>query len=97
VKPLDPPDTIDGDPKATEMLRLWAAHNALQVSINIGCYEESEHDEAHAWGVILADCAKHVVNALSQRYEEDPDDALARIRTAFLAEVDHPTQKVTGR
>ena len=79
------------------MLRLWAAHDALQVAINIGCYEESEHDEAHAWGIILADCAKHVVNALNQRYDEDPDAALARIRTAFLAEVDHPTQQVTGR
>lgn len=97
MKALDPPDTIAGDPEATEMLRLWAAHNELQVSINIGSYQESEYDEAHAWGVILADCAKHVVNALSQRYDEDPDDALARIRTAFLAEVDHPTQKVTGR
>ena len=97
VKPLDPPPTIEGDPKATEMLRLWAAHNELQVAINIGCYEESEHDEAHAWGVILADCAKHVVNALKQRYGEDPDAALTRIRTAFLAEVDYPTQEVTGQ
>jgi hypothetical protein len=55
MKPLDPPPTIKGDPDATEMLRLWIAHHKLNVAINIGSYQESGHDEAQAWGVILAD------------------------------------------
>jgi hypothetical protein len=63
MKPLDPPPTIEGDANATEMLRLWIAHNKLNVAINIGSYQESGHDEAQAWGVILADFAKHVSRA----------------------------------
>ena len=96
MKALDPPHTIEGDPTATEMLRLWAAHNQLMVSINIGCYEDSEHNEADAWGIILADCANHVANAMNQRYGENPDIVVERIRTAFLAELKHPTNPVSG-
>ena len=63
MKPLDPPDTIKGDPKATQMLRLWSAHDQLNVAINIGCYEENWHDEAKAWGIIIADFVRHVCRA----------------------------------
>ncbi|MCA9118225.1 MAG: DUF5076 domain-containing protein, partial [Planctomycetaceae bacterium] len=40
MQPLDPPHTIEGDPNATEMLRLWAAHRKLNVAINIGSFHE---------------------------------------------------------
>ncbi|MCW1887659.1 DUF5076 domain-containing protein [Luteolibacter flavescens] len=93
---LDPPYTVAGDPKATEMLRLWAAHGKLNVSINIGCYEEAGHDESEAWGVILADAARHVANALSQRYGASRETELSKIRATFLAELVDPSSEVEG-
>jgi hypothetical protein len=96
MKPLEPPNTIEGDPKATEMLRLWSAHDKLNVAINIGCYEESGHDEAEAWGIIIADFARHLCRALQQRYGKDPDETLQKIKGTFLAEVDHPTSEIDG-
>jgi hypothetical protein len=93
---LDPPHTISGDPDATEMLRLWAAHGKLQVAINIGRYEENGYDEAQAWGVILADAARHVANAMSQRYGASRDSEIARIRASFLAELHDPTSAIAG-
>src|SRR5438552_12293774 len=85
MKALDPPHTINGDPNATEMLRLWAAHNKLNVAINIGSYEETGHDEAKAWGIILADLAKHVARALHQANGRAPDETIEVIRELFLA------------
>ena len=96
MKPLDPPPTIEGDPNATEMLRLWIAHHKLNVAINIGSYQESGHDEAQAWGVILADFAKHVSRALHQRYGHDPDETIEKIRELFLAELTEPTSAIEG-
>ena len=96
VKPLDPPDTIEGDPKATEMLRLWAAHDKLNVAINVGCYEETGHDEAKAWRIMIAHFARLVCRALQQRYGKDPNETLQKIKDTFLAEVNEPTSEIDG-
>ncbi len=96
MRPLDPPHTIEGDPKATEMLRLWTAHNKLNVAVNIGSYEENGHDEANAWGIIIADFAKHVSRALDQRYGHDQDETLRKIKELFLAELRNPSSSIEG-
>jgi hypothetical protein len=96
MKPLDPPHTIEGDPNATEMLRLWAAHNKMNVAINIGCYEENGHDEAHAWGMIIADFTKHVARALKQRYGHIEKDTIRKIKEGFAAELESPTSGIEG-
>ena len=96
MKPLDPPNTIEGDPKATEMLRLWAAHGKLNVAINIGTYESSEIDEAEAWGTILSDCAHHVARALQQRYDLPIENSLRTIREAFMTETANPSTDFSG-
>lgn len=96
MRPLDPPHNIDGDPKATEMLRLWAAHKKLNVAINVGTYHEQGHDEASAWGIIAADFGKHVARALQQRYGQPQLETLERFRRSFLAELDDSTSEVTG-
>jgi hypothetical protein len=97
MRPLDPPHTIEGDPEATEMLRLWAAHDKLNVSINIGCYEKAGHDEAKAWGIIIADFTKHVSRALSQRYGHAPEETIDKIRDIFLKELSEPTSDIDGK
>ena len=96
MKPLDPPHTIKGDPKATEMLRLWAAHRKLNVAINIGTYYEQGLDEAEAWGTIAADFAKHVARALHQRYDEPQSRTMEKFRRSFLAELDEWSSEIAG-
>jgi hypothetical protein len=54
---IQPPE-IAGDEDATEMIRVWLAHNALHVSMLLGMWqdaEESEIDERDAWGELLCD------------------------------------------
>ncbi|MAT72219.1 MAG: hypothetical protein CMJ58_22160 [Planctomycetaceae bacterium] len=96
MKPLDPPHVIEDDPRATELLRLWAANGKLTVAMNVGCWHEQGHDEARAWGVVAADFAKHVARALSQRYGESQADVIEEFRAAFLAELNDWTSDVSG-
>ena len=57
MRELSPPPSARSDPNATEMLRLWAVHRKLDVSINIGVYADQGFDEADAWGIIMSDFA----------------------------------------
>ena len=90
------PDGVEVDPQATEMLRLWAANNKLNVSINLGCYHDQGHDEASAWGVILTDLARHVAHGLAQRYDKNEVDEAKKIIEGILAELDSPTTDIKG-
>jgi hypothetical protein len=90
------PDGVENDPNATEMLRLWAANGRLNVSINLGAYEEQGHDEAFAWGIIITDFARHVARGLSRRYGRNDEQVLARIRDGFVNEIEKPTSDVKG-
>lgn len=96
MKPLDPPSTIEGDPRATELLRLWAAHGKLKVSINIGIHEATNIDEAQAWGTILSDCAHHVSRALQQRYGIPIENSMRTIIEAFMTETANPSTEFSG-
>jgi len=62
-----PPEVHDAT-YAKELLRFWVADGVDHVSLIIdGVSTESDHaNEAHTWGVILADVAKHAVNAITQ-------------------------------
>lgn len=96
MKPLEPPDGIESDPNATEMLRLWAANSKLNVSINIGIYEQKGYDEAKAWGIIMSDFARHVAKAISQRNQKNEEQEMAKIRDSFLAEINMPSSDIEG-
>ena len=39
-----PPET-QGDDRATEMIRVWLAHNDLHVSLNLGMWKDAEDSE----------------------------------------------------
>lgn len=97
MRELGIPDGVDVDPKATEMLRLWAANDKLNVSINLGCYHDQGHDEASAWGVILTDLARHVAHGLAQRFEQNKEDVIEKIIKGILTELDYPTTDIKGK
>jgi hypothetical protein len=52
--------------------------------------------ETRAWGILLADAARHVADALSSSGNYDHGAALNEIRASFARELDDPTSKTCG-
>ena len=96
MKPCVVPDAALRDKDSVEMLRAWIAEDGLHCTINIGMYEKHEAPEQIAWGIILSDVARHVANAMRERYGDNVDRSLAQIRDAFLQELDSPTSATKG-
>lgn len=95
---IQPPD-IGGDENATEMIRVWIAHNKLHVSMLLGMWqdaEESEVDERDAWGELLSDLTKHIANGMMKEYGWDYDSTRDRIRAAFLQSFDDKSGTIEG-
>lgn len=94
-RPIPEAALVDKD--AVEMLRVWIAKNRLHCSMKIGMYEETTSiPEEKAWGVILADVAKHVANALESGYGMNRTDSIQKIQDSFLRELAAPTSEAKG-
>lgn len=61
------------------------------VSLLTGVWKEPE-----AWGIMLADLARHVANAYEQDAGLDPVETLDQIRAMMEAELSSPTDRPTG-
>ena len=82
---LETPPIADSDPQAVEVLRVWAVPGKPQQLTLRTTWKDSG-----AWGLLLADVAKHAANAYANE-GADPDDTLTRIRALFDAEMSSPT------
>jgi hypothetical protein len=91
---IPPAAQSDGD--SWELLRAWVADSGLHCSVKVGVYEAEGIPEEQAWGIILADAARHIADAMSSLGIRDSGAALAEIRRAFEAELDEPTSKRSG-
>ena len=91
------PEAAQRDKNAVEMVRVWVAERGLHCSLKIGMYRETTSiSEEKAWGIILADIARHVARALTADHDGDQSASLQRIQQSFLAELDAPTSEVSG-
>lgn len=91
------PNAALEDENAVEMLRVWIASKGLHCSMKVGMYKESTKiPEEKAWGILLADVARHLSDALEKKYATDRQAALERIRTSFEEELNKPTSKTKG-
>ena len=96
---LKPPIEISGDENATEMIRVWIAHNQLHLTMRLGMwqdFEESDADERDAWGVLLSDLTRHVANGMMKEYGWDYDSTRDRIRATFLRNFDDKSGSIEG-
>ena len=82
---LDPPAQALSETRAIEILRVWAGTEQLHVTLR------TAWDDPAGWGLVLADIARHVVNAYSQAGGGDPVQIAQRIRNALDAEWADPT------
>ena len=59
-KHLEPPPAAKRDAASFELLRVWIAGQGQHVSLRSGVWEDP-----FAWGIVLADLARHIVHAES--------------------------------
>ncbi len=93
------PTGITGDENATEMIRVWIAHNDLHVAMRLGMWEDaddSDVDERDAWGELLADLTRHIANGMMREYGWNYDSTRDRIRAAFLRNFDDKSGNIEG-
>ena len=99
MRELDRPSEIEGDDRATEMIRVWLAHNKLQVSMLLGMWEDaddSQVDERKAWGHLLADLARHIANGLHRSHGWNERTTIGWIRQEFLENLADDAHSVEG-
>ena len=86
------PAAASRDPRSLEVLRVWIAGGEQHVALAFGMWEEPA-----AWGLLLADLARHIAEAHAQQDEEvDGQDFLEQIRAGFETELDAPTDEING-
>jgi hypothetical protein len=91
------PEAALRDKNSVEMLRAWIAERQLHCAIKVGFYDGTiKTSEARAWGITLADVARHLANALEERSGADRAKVIEEIRNGFLREPDKPTSEATG-
>jgi hypothetical protein len=92
-KHLEPPPAAKRDNASFELLRVWIAEQGQHVSLRSGVWED-----AFAWGIVLADLARHIVLAESlARKDVDREAFLARMLEGFQAEIESPTDDAEGQ
>ena len=91
-KHLDIPDAAQRDKAGFEVLRVWIAEQGQHVSIRSGAWEDP-----FAWGIVLADLARHIANAHALQSDKvDKEAFLERLLEGFEAEIDNPTDEPEG-
>ncbi len=92
AKFLEPPPAASRDKASFELLRVWVAEQGQHVSLRAGAWEDP-----FAWGIVLADLARHIVNAEAIARENlDKDAYFERMLEGFQAEIDSPTDEPEG-
>ena len=86
------PDAAKTDPKSCEILRVWVANKRQYVSLQVAIWNDPA-----AWGLMLADLARHVANSYQQDAGLDRFNTLQRIKAGFDAELASPTDDPLGQ
>jgi hypothetical protein len=85
IRELEVPPIAKSNAQAVEVLRVWAAPGQPQQLTLRTTWKDSG-----AWGLLLADIARHAANAYAHE-GHDSEDVLARIRQLMDAEFSEPT------
>ena len=89
---LDIPAAAQRDKASFEVLRVWIAEKGQHVSIQSGAW-----DDPFAWGIVLADLARHIALAHQlQHLDTDPEAFVERLLEGFHAEIENPTDEPEG-
>ena len=83
-KQLAIPKVAAGDGASFELLRVWVAKQAQQITLRAGVWEDPA-----AWGVMLADLARSIVKVHAEKDEDlDTEAFLAALLEGFDTEIE---------
>ncbi len=86
------PSAAVRDARSLEVLRVWIANGEQHVALAFGMW-----DDPSAWGLLLADLARHIAEAHAQ---QNPGvrafEFLEELRHGLEAELEMPTDTVVG-
>jgi hypothetical protein len=92
VKQLAIPTVAANDPAAFELLRVWVAQQSQQVTLRPGIWQDPS-----AWGVMLADLARSIVQVHSDADAElDTEAFLAALLEGFDNEIESVLDEFAG-
>ena len=84
---LQIPISLYSEKGAREVGRIWSTRNGQVFVLNAQVW-----DDPAAWGLVLADLARHAARAYAESsHEWNEKEALVRIKQLFDAEWSHPT------
>jgi uncharacterized protein DUF5076 len=89
---LQIPNAATKDANSLELVRVWVANKGQHVSLRTGVW-----DDPAAWGILLADLARHVANSYEQTAGLNRVKTLERIRAGWDAEMTAPTDEPSGQ
>ncbi|MBO9558089.1 MAG: DUF5076 domain-containing protein [Caulobacter sp.] len=94
---LAPPPAAVRDANALELARVWIAEQGLHCALRVGLYAgDGVSRETNAWGIILADLAGHVADALSAEGMGARTELLDAVVERFNAEIADPSSERSG-
>ena len=82
-----PPDALERG--GVEVLRAAIVDGGLHVSLR------RAFDDPEAWGMLIADIARHVARIYAKESAMSEDNVLERVRAIFEAEMDAPSDPGT--
>jgi hypothetical protein len=82
-----PPDALERG--GVEVLRAAIVDGGLHVSLR------RAFDDPEAWGMLIADIARHIARVYAKESAMSEDDVLERVRAIFEAEMDAPSDPGT--
>jgi hypothetical protein len=91
MDPLPVPPAAEINVDSTEILRLWKVPEVGQQVI----LRHDAWEDPAAWGLMLADIARHVARAHAQE-GQDEREVFQRILAGFRAEIASPTDTPRG-
>lgn len=93
IEYLDPPPEVFQADNAQEILRFWVVDGIdhLHLKINAIGSSDGDYHGAEIWGSLIADIARHVVNAYEQDFEseENTDELYALINRGYMERLSH--------
>jgi len=81
-----PPTAVE-DAKSFEIARVWVASGAQHVRLRTDVWPDPA-----AWGIVLAELARHVALAYHQTEDHAIEDVLERLLAGFQSELESPTE-----
>ncbi|WP_313457705.1 DUF5076 domain-containing protein [Stenotrophomonas sp.] len=85
------PDSVLSDPEAFEIMRLWAAHEELHVTLNSDLSGGAED-----FGELLSDLFEHAARMFAERDGQSVELCRTVMLADFMARVKAPKESIEG-